>query len=867
MTDRMLQPAVSLGEPPMSLPAPAASVPAGGFVEDLRGIAAIARLWWRVIAATTGVALAIAVLYLVRSRPGYLATSRLLVTVEGKAPLSVSSGEAGRIVEAHEDYLPTHTLIIRSPAVVWRALQSIDREDLTARAVIERLAVTRPDPVARVLLVSYRAPDSADALALVSAVVASYQAFLDENSRDANKEVSRLLGNAREGLGRELQALEQQYLELKRSNPALGMDETGRTFPMRRLDQWDRAAGEAMIRAVQLRTQLELGRKLVAEGAGPATLAQALDQVGGGMAGSYGDARTTPREQLEAELIGAEVQARSAESVVDELERADRARNRRSKASRSASGSSTARGPVDELTSLFLSQPGVSALVDDLREARSSLAEARRSARSPGDPSIVALVARVDRLGAEVDHLWETSRPALETSIRRDRGALDAETTLIAAQARERAIRDKLDQLDDESFRLLEHDRARLAATVPAGDPRLAALDQQITRARRGGPSSRLPRDAAHELLGSVERSLEAVEILRAEIDRRFEADLAAARSAEDSRLKEAALGNSLERHRGLFNAVVDQLKQVQLAGDFSGITAQVIDPPSVDRVRPQVALLLGLALLGGSGLGLGIAVAAERMDQRLRSLADIRRILGIPPIGRIPRLVAVDTPGGLGMLGHSLPNSPVAEAYRAVRTQLDFHRRTRQLQVILVTSPSPGDGKTTTASNLAITLAQAGRRVLLVDADIRRPSVHQLYDIPRFPGLSDVLQGRLSPEQVIRSSPVYNLDLMAAGDEVPNPAELLLSPVLRGFPRLGAEVYDTILVDSPPLLPVTDASILGGIADGILLVVQAATLRHSEATRTAELLRMIGTPPVGLVVNQFEKAQEAYAYGYPSLS
>ncbi|MHB1557202.1 MAG: polysaccharide biosynthesis tyrosine autokinase, partial [Isosphaeraceae bacterium] len=809
MSDPMLNSPGSLNALPISLPSPAAmaptldpvhaqaAAPSGGFVDDLRAVAVIARQWWRILAVTTGVALAVATVYLVRAKPGFLGTSRLIVTVQGKAPLAVASGESGRIVESHEDYLPTHALIIRSPAVVGRALQSIERDNLSPRAVIERLAVTRPDPMAKVLLVSYRSPDPAEALELVGAIIASYQEFLDENSRKSNKDLSRLLSNARDGLGRELQDLEQQYLELKRASSTLGIDEAGRSFPMRRLDQWDRAAGEAMIREVQLRTQLDLGRKLAAEGAATNTLAQALDQVGGGLPASYWEARISPREQLEAELISVEVQANSAESVVDELDRAERSLSKNGNGSGIAS--SLTSGPVDELTSLFLAQPGVEALVNDLRLARRSQAEARRSARSLGDPSVVTIGKRVDSLTAEVDRLWQTSRSALLAQVRRERGTLDAETTVITARARERAIRDKLDQLDDEALRRLEQERTRLARTAKAGDPRLVALDEQITRARRGGASVHAAHDAAHDLLGSVARSLEAIELMRAEIGRRFEAELAVARAAEDNRLREAALAGNLERHRGLFNAVVDQLKQVQLSGDFSGISAQVIDPPSVDRVRPQAALILALALLGGSGVGLGIAVVAERMDQRLRSLSDIRRVLGIPPIGRIPRLTSVDTPGGLGMLGHAMPNSPVAEAYRAVRTQIDFHRRTRQLQVILVTSPSPGDGKTTTVSNLAITLAQAGRRVLLVDADFRRPTIHRLYDVPRDPGLSDVLLGRLTAEQVIRSSPVYNLDLLPAGAEVSNPAELLLSPALRKLLAGAREVYDTVLVDSPP--------------------------------------------------------------------
>ena len=813
MSDRMLQPANPSGMLSLAGQAPTITPTTTSFFDDVRGLVSVARQSWRLIGICTLVGLTIVTIYLARSKSTYLASSRLLVITQGRAPLSVSGGESGRLIEAHEDYLPTHSLIIRSPSIVARALQSINRNDLSARSIVDRLTVTRPDPNAKVLLVGYRSAVKEEALQMIEAVVQSYQDFLEDNSHRANKDVLLLLGKARDGLGQELQKLEQQYLELKKRSPTLGVDDTGRTFVIRRLDQWDRTANETMIRAVQLKTQLELGRKLAAEGATPWAISQALELIGGGASTTVvgGQMRLGPRERLENELIDAEVHSSSGQALVAELEHTATERSKSS----------------EELARLFYSQPEVEALVQELHDAQQELSHAKRIARSPSDASVSHQKARVARLEAEIADLWKSKQ--------------------------------------DEEVHHLEEERRRLEKRLGAGDSRVVAIDQQIAQGRRDTSRPRLPRDLVHDLLSAVEQSLETIESMQTEIRRRFDKDLSEARESENDRLQEVNLNSSLERHRTLFNAVVDQLKQVQLSADFGGITAQVIDPPNVVPDRPQVALLLTLALMASSGMGLGIAVIAERLDQRLRTVNDIRKALGIPTIGMIPKLPMVETPGGIGLLGHAMPNSPLAEAYRLVRTQLDYVRRTRELQVILITSPVIGDGKTTTASNLAISLAQAGRRILLIDADIRRPSVHKLYDYSRHPGLTELLLGELTSDQVMRRSTVLNLDIMTAGNEVANPAEILLAPSLREFLNGAREVYDTIVIDSPPLLPVTDPAILAGVADGIILVVQVSSLRQNDATRTCELLRTIGTHPLGMIVNKLDDEHESYPYYYYS--
>jgi capsular exopolysaccharide synthesis family protein len=232
--------------------------------------------------------------------------------------------------------------------------------------------------------------------------------------------------------------------------------------------------------------------------------------------------------------------------------------------------------------------------------------------------------------------------------------------------------------------------------------------------------------------------------------------------------------------------------------------------------------------------------------------------------LGLIPLLPAEEAAAGgeIGLICHTRPRSTLSESYRAVRTGLEFCRRSRPAQVLLVTSPHSGDGKSTSASNLAITLALAGRRVLLVDGDLRKPSQHQIQNCGRERGLAHVLKGLLPVSRAVHRTAVEGLDLLAAGPEVPNPAELFASRRLGDFLEEVRQLYDSVIIDSSPLLAVTDPCVIGSACDGIVLVVRATTLRRHEAERAKELLDALGVPVLGTVVNGITREQVGYGYG-----
>jgi capsular exopolysaccharide synthesis family protein len=200
--------------------------------------------------------------------------------------------------------------------------------------------------------------------------------------------------------------------------------------------------------------------------------------------------------------------------------------------------------------------------------------------------------------------------------------------------------------------------------------------------------------------------------------------------------------------------------------------------------------------------------------------------LLDLPVLGMIPYLVPEQNAatGGMALLRHETPRTWLAESYKTTRTNLEFLRRSRRAQVLLISSAHAGDGKSTRASYLAITLANAGRRVLLVDGDLRKPLLHRIYNVSRDRGLSDALVRGESIRALALPTVVENLDILTSGHDVANPAELLASPRLGEALEEVRTIYDTIIIDSSPLLAVTDPSIIAAVADGLILIVRVAS-------------------------------------------
>jgi capsular exopolysaccharide synthesis family protein len=309
---------------------------------------------------------------------------------------------------------------------------------------------------------------------------------------------------------------------------------------------------------------------------------------------------------------------------------------------------------------------------------------------------------------------------------------------------------------------------------------------------------------------------------------------------------------------------VVDDLERPS-RGDVSPVKLSVVTPAIAANApsSPNVRLNLVLGLLVGVTAGIAIAVLRSVLDTRVRGEADLRRITEAPILGGIsfdPE--ATKHP----LLTQSAPQSPRAESFRQLRTNLQFAHVSHQSKTVLVTSSLPGEGKSTTATNLAIALAQAGQSVALVDADLRRPMVADYLGLERSAGLTTALVGRADLDDVLQPWGDDNMYVLSAGQIPPNPSELLGSEAMKQLILRLEGAFDAVIIDAPPLLPVTDAAVLAQQVGGVVLVIGSQKVHTADVEKSLSALAMVDADLLGVVLNRLPaKGPDAYAYSYYS--
>lgn len=326
---------------------------------------------------------------------------------------------------------------------------------------------------------------------------------------------------------------------------------------------------------------------------------------------------------------------------------------------------------------------------------------------------------------------------------------------------------------------------------------------------------------------------------------------------------QQVARRDSLIRQQALFNQRLDEL---EVDASVKGAEALLLAPATVPSspVSPQPVRDISLALLAGSFLGGGIAFLREHLDDSIKTKEDVDAALGgVPVLGMVPSVPGWKNRSSPMLVSKSDPSSAAAESYRSLRTSIQFLGFDRPLRLLQVTSPSSSEGKTTTLANLAVALAGAGNEVVMVCCDLRRPRLHRFFDLDNSVGLTSVLVGEAGLETALQAVPgIDGLKLLASGQLPPNPSEILSShraaELLTSLQAHG----DVVLLDCPPVLPVTDAAVLSGVADATLLVGTASVTRKGDLVRAAEMLRQVNAPLVGMALNGVAE-QGNYGYGY----
>lgn len=326
-------------------------------------------------------------------------------------------------------------------------------------------------------------------------------------------------------------------------------------------------------------------------------------------------------------------------------------------------------------------------------------------------------------------------------------------------------------------------------------------------------------------------------------------------------------LQSDWEQTKKLSDIVEDRMKELNVTEDVGALNISILEVarPASSPSEPQKARIMAMALVMGLMLGGGLALLRAFMDQRLHSAEEISAVLGVPVLGIVPSMPGRQTIVERGQKVHKDSKSHTAESYRTIRTAVFFGAPKGEAKTILVTSPAASDGKTTLVSNLAIAMAQAGQRTLILDADFRKPTQHKIFEIDHEDkGLSSVLAGAMTLAEVTRPTGVKGLELLPCGHEVPNPSEILNSDSFAKLLELITSRYDRVIIDSPPVMPVTDAQILAAISDITLLVLRAEKSTRKISQQARDGLLSVGAHILGAIVNDVpKKGRYGYYGGY----
>jgi len=320
-----------------------------------------------------------------------------------------------------------------------------------------------------------------------------------------------------------------------------------------------------------------------------------------------------------------------------------------------------------------------------------------------------------------------------------------------------------------------------------------------------------------------------------------------------------------LAQYRQTYASLVQSYEEVRMAEAQNSSDIVLVEAAKTpgSPFKPDVELTVLMAALAGLLLGGGIALGFEALDDTVRAPDEVLQQLGLPLLG----LIANHTTAGKQPVSASEPRAPVVEAFRALRTHIKFSAD-RPLCSILVTSPSPGEGKSLVAANLAVVLAQGEKRVTLIDGDMRKPTVHKIFGVQNQRGFSNLLEllpyyrdGKMSLKGELQPSGVRNLNLLTSGRLPLNPAEMLASEKTGAAIDLLAGDADMLVLDSPPVLAVTDAAVLAAHVDGVVLVIKPGVTRLGAAREAVEQLRLVGANLIGAVFNDVDLRKASYAY------
>lgn len=446
-------------------------------------------------------------------------------------------------------------------------------------------------------------------------------------------------------------------------------------------------------------------------------------------------------------------------------------------------------------------------------------------------------------------------------------------------------------------IQVAEAELLKLKDVYVSAHPSLKASEQKIVSLKRDF------REAIKTRVRSAINEIKALQEKEQDLSVQYEKQKESALGLAQESFQYAKFQAEVDRHRQLFDALVVKMSQVDLSAGYLKVNVKIVERPVVPSspVRPNKKRGMTLFAMLGLILGVGMAFIVEDMDDVIKTPEDLKRRLGLSLIGFIPKIeteVQPERPGKKGAvpdgddakeerkeprliparMSLTDPMSSIAEAYRHIRTSLFYSIPAGSKKVLGFVSASPAEGKTTMASNIALTIALSGRKVLLLDADFHRPMVNRVHGLKNRVGLSSVLVGEATVEEAIvhiehDGNVVEGLDVILAGPQSPNPAELLGSKKMAELIDSFRKDYDWIIVDTPPVLYVSDACIISTLCDGIVVVVRAGKNNRSMLSRMIDQLNSVNVDIIGGILNMVKISRLGrhyspyYYHGYSSYS
>ncbi len=429
-----------------------------------------------------------------------------------------------------------------------------------------------------------------------------------------------------------------------------------------------------------------------------------------------------------------------------------------------------------------------------------------------------------------------------------------------------------LDKLRDQQA-ALRIQSAELSTQLGPSYPKVAQINSQLKEIDRQLQTE--TNKAVDHLKGQYLAALQRENMLRDSFDKQKQE----ANKLNESAIEYSILKRDLDSNRTLYEGLLEKMKEAGVTAGLRSNNFRIIDAARVPTApsEPNIPRNLSFALVLGVISGVGLAFVLENMDNTVRTPEQATALSALPSLGMIPlgsksgnhgptgkRLALTSSKEVVETVTQVRPQSQMAESYRALRTSLLLSNLGAPPKVIMVTSARPQEGKTTTSINTAIVLAQKGVRVLLIDADLRRPSVHKTLGMGPRSGLSNVLTGSATTQQTITTSTILpNLFIMPAGTPPPNPAELLASLNMRTLIAELRGQYDHIVIDTPPTLSVTDAVVLSPTADATILVIRSGQTTKQALRRARDVLMQVNAHVAGVLLNAVDLTSPDYYYYY----